>query len=62
MAQIILSTKQKQIMDMKSRLVFVRGKGGGSGMDRAFGVGRCKLLHFEWISNGVLLYNTGNCV
>ena len=27
-----------------------------------FGGGRCKLLHFEWIRNGVLLYNTGNYV
>ena len=29
-------------------------------MDREFGVGRCKLLHLEWISNEVLLYSTGN--
>ena len=27
--------------------------GGESGMDREFGVGRCKLLHLEWVSNGV---------
>ena len=26
------------------------------------GVGRCKLLHLEWISNGVLLYRTGNYI
>ena len=31
-------------------------------MDREFGVGRCKLLHFKWISNGVLLCSTGNNV
>ena len=27
-----------------------------------FGVSRCKLLHFEWMGNEVLLYSTGNWV
>ena len=27
-----------------------------------FGVGRCKLLHLEWINNKVLMYNTGNYI
>ena len=31
-------------------------------MGREFEVGKCKLLHVEWISIGVLLYSTGNCV
>ena len=31
-------------------------------MDGEFGVGGCKLLYLEWISNGVLLYIMGNCV
>ena len=31
-------------------------------MDGEFGVGRCKLLHLEWIINGVLLYSSGNYV
>ena len=60
MAEMILFTKQKQIMDRESRLMVARGEGGGSGMDRDLGVGRCKILHLEWISNGVLLYSTGN--
>ena len=34
---------------------------GGSGMDGKFGVGGCKLLHLEWISNGVL-YSMGNYI
>ena len=34
--------------------------GGGSGMDGEFGVGRCKLLRLEWVSNEILLYRTGN--
>ena len=36
--------------------------GGGSGMNWEFGVGRCKLLHLEWINSEVLLYSTGNYV
>ena len=56
-----LSIKQKQVMDMEIRLVFSRGEGGEKGMDGEFGVGRCELLHLEWISNGVLLYSKRNC-
>ena len=37
-----------------------KGEGGGGGMDWEFGVGRCKLLHLEWINNKVLMYSTGN--
>ena len=29
-------------------------------MDEESRIGRCKLLHSEWISNEILLYNTGN--
>ena len=32
------------------------------GTDWEFGVGRCKLLHLEWINNKVLLYSTGNYI
>ena len=39
-----------------------KGEGGGNGMDWEFGVGRCKLFHFEWIKNEVLLYSTGNSI
>ena len=39
MAQMILSIKQKQIMDMENRLVVARGQERGSGMDGEFGVG-----------------------
>ena len=31
-----------------------QGGGGKSGVDRQFGVSRCKLLHLEWISNEAL--------
>ena len=31
-------------------------------MDWEFGVGRCKLIHLEWINNKVLMYSTGNYI
>ena len=35
----------------------------GRGMDwKGVGVGRCKLLHLEWINNKVLMYTTGNYI
>ena len=52
-------SKQKQITDMKSRLVSARRDGR---MDREFRGGKCKVLYLEWINNGVLLYSTGNYV
>ena len=45
-------------MDMENRFERVEG----SGMDWESGVGRCKLLHLEWISNEILLYSTGNYI
>ena len=46
----------------ENRLVLAKEEGGGSGMDREFGVGGCKLLHLIWISNEVPLYRIGNCI
>ena len=51
---------EKKIMDMENRLVVA--KGWGSGFDWAFGVNGCKLLPLGWISNEILLCNTGNSV
>ena len=48
-----LSTKQKQIMDMEGRLVFAREDKGESGTDWEFGVGRCRLLHLEYMGPAV---------
>ena len=42
-----------------SRLTIFKG---GNGMDWESGVSRCKLVHLEWISNKVLLYNTGSYI
>ena len=46
-------------MDIENRLVVVEGEEGRNGMDREFGVDRCKLLHSEWISNEVILTAQG---
>ena len=59
MAQMNLSTEHR-LTDMENRLVVAKAEGEGSGVDWEFGVGRCKLLHLEWISNELLLYSTGN--
>jgi len=49
-------------MDIENRVVVAKGEGRGSGKDGAFGVGRCKLLHLEWMDNEVLPYSIGNYV
>lgn len=51
--------KRNRSQPQKAELWLWAG-GGISGMDRVFGVGRCNLLHLEWISNEVLLCTTGN--
>ena len=52
-----LST-EKKLMDLENS----QGVGGRNGMDWESGINRCKLLHLEWISNEILLYNTGNYI
>ena len=54
-----LST-EKKILDMENRLVVAKGWGEWDGL--GIWDNRCKLLPLEWISNGILLYNTGNYV
>ena len=62
MAQTNLPTEQKQTHSHWEQTCGCQGGGGESGMDWEFGVGRCKLLHLERISNEVLLYSTGNYI
>ena len=62
MAQMNLSTKQKQIHRHREQTSGCQGAGVGSGMDWDFWVNRCKLLHLEGIDNKVLLYSTGNYI
>ena len=54
MAQVNLFTKQKWTHRHREHTCGCQGGGGGSGMDREFGVARCKLLHLEWISSEFL--------
>ena len=58
MAQINLSTKQKQIHRHGEQICGCQGLGWG--MDWEFGGSRYKLLHLEWKDNKVLLYRTWN--
>ncbi len=57
-----LSTEKKQTQGPREQTCGCQGAGGGNGMDWKFGVSRCKLLHLEWLSNEILLYNTGNYI
>ena len=56
----IYKTRGSQTCELpsESRLEVAKGEWGGRGMDWEFGVRRCKLWHFEWINNKVLLYST----
>ena len=60
MAQMNLSTEKKLMDSQKTCGCQGGGVRGGSGMDWEFGVNRCNLLTWEWISNEILLYSTGN--
>ena len=60
MAQMNLSTEQKQTHGHREQTCGCQGGEEGNGMDGEFGVSGCKLFHSEWTSNEVLLYSTGN--
>ena len=49
-------------MDIENRLVVAKGEEGGCGVDREFGIGRCKVLYLEWRSNEISPYSRGNYV
>ena len=50
MAQINLSTKEKQTHREQTCGCQGRREGGRSGMNWESGVGKCKLLHLEWVN------------
>ena len=60
MAQVNLSTTQKQTHRQRTDLWLPGGEGRGTSW--GVGVSRCKLFHLEWISDEVLLYTTGNSI
>ena len=62
MAQMNLSTEQKQTHRGRKQTCGCQGEGGGSEIDWEFGISGCKLLHSERISNEGLLHSTGNYV
>ena len=57
-----LSTDQQQTHRHRKQTCSCHWGGRRSGVDREFGVSRCKLLYLEWISNEVLLYSMGNYI
>ena len=63
MAQMNLSTKQKQTY-REQPCGCQRGEGMRvrRGVHGELGVGRCKLLHLEWINSKILMYGTGNYI
>ena len=62
MAPMILCTKQKQIRDRGERTCGCPWAGAREWDGLGVGVGRCKHLHLEWISNGVIPHSTENYV
>ena len=52
--------KQKETHRLRAETCGCWCRGSGRGMDWEFGIGRCKLLHLEWINNKVLIHSTGN--
>ena len=57
-----LFTEKKQTHGLGDQTCGCQGGERQSRMDWEFGVSRCKLLHFEWISNEILLHSTGNYI
>ena len=55
-----LSIEKKKTHGHREQTCGYQAAGGGNGKDWDFWISRCKLLHFEWISNEILLYSTGS--
>ena len=58
MTQMNLSAKQKQTHRRREQTCSCQGgRGAGGGVEWQFWIGRCELLHIEWINNELLLYS-----
>ena len=57
-----LFTENKQTQGIGEQTCGCQGGGVARWMDWEFGVTRCKLVHWEWISNEILLHSTGNFI
>ena len=62
MAQMNLSARRKQTHRHREETCGCQGEGRRDGMNWEFGVCSSKLLHLEWISNKVMLYNLGKYI
>ena len=63
MAQMNLSTKQKQARRRRGHTCGCQGdEGEEEERTGCLGLVRCKLLHLEWINNKVLRYSTGDYI
>ena len=60
MAQMNLSTKQKQTHRQRTDLWLPREGGEGMEWTGSLGLADTKLSHLEWLSNEVLVYSTRN--
>ena len=56
----LYTEQKKQTHGHREQTCGCQGGGRECGMDWEFRVSRCELLHFEWMSNEILLYSTGN--
>ena len=61
-AQMNLSTRQKQTHRHREQTGGCQRAGGWGGKDWEFGINRGKLLYIGWINNKVLLYSTGKYI
>ena len=53
---------EKKLMDWKTDVWLPNWRGGVCGKDWDLGGNRCKILHLEWVSNKILLYNMGKYI
>ena len=51
---------RKRLRAFKNKLMVTKGEICRGGMEWGFGTGICTLLYMKWMTNGDLLYNTGN--
>ena len=60
MAELAAVGNFQRWSSVENRLMVDKEEGVGRGMEWEVGVSRCKFLYIEWMSDKVLVYNTGN--
>ena len=51
-----------KLTDTENRCMVAKGIGRGEERDWELLIGRCKLLHLEWMKNKILMCSTGNYI